>query len=149
MAFKSEAEKKAYEADIACRLFVNNLKNAKPSTGESIRMKNKNNQPRAKNHTGTIFFSICVAFVIGPGIVGATIRMTTPQVTTPPTIENNIPAPAEVAKPAEVATPDDAESKAWEKHYNGLSQEEKVKALNALIYEPTEPPNRFLPNGAR
>ena len=36
MAFKSEAEKKAYEADIACRLFVNNLKNAKPSTGESI-----------------------------------------------------------------------------------------------------------------
>jgi hypothetical protein len=35
MAFKSEAEKKAYEADIACRLFVNNFKNAKPSIGKS------------------------------------------------------------------------------------------------------------------
>jgi hypothetical protein len=145
MAFKSEAEKKAYEADIACRLFVNNLKNAKPSTGESIRMKNKNNQPRAKNHTGTIFFSICVAFVIGPGIVGATIRMTTPQVTTPPTVENNIAAPAEVAKPAEVANPYDEP----QDYLKGMTEEEKVKALNALIYEPTEPPNRFLPNGAR
>ena len=106
-------------------------------------MKNKNAQTRSKNHSGTIFFSICAAFFIGPWIVGSLIRMTTPQVTVPTTVENNIPAPAEVA------TPDDAESKAWEKHYNGLSEEEKVEAVKALIIEPTEPPNRFLPNGAR
>jgi len=112
-------------------------------------MKNKNAQTRSKDHTGTIFFSICAAFFIGPWIVGGLIRMATPRVTVPATVENNIPAPAKVAKPAEVATPDDAESKAWEKHYNGLSQEEKVEAIKALVFEPTEPPNRFLPNGAR
>jgi len=35
MAFKSEEEKKAYEADIAWRLFANNLKNEKAAKGES------------------------------------------------------------------------------------------------------------------
>jgi len=102
-------------------------------------MKNKNAQTRSKDHSGTIFFSICAAFFIGPWIVGSLIRMTTPQVTVPTTVENNIPAPAKVANPYD--EPQD--------YLKGMTEEEKVKAVKDLIIEPAEPPNRFLPNGAR
>jgi hypothetical protein len=104
-------------------------------------MKNKNAQTRSKDHTGTIFFSICAAFFIGPWIIGSLIRMTTPQVTAPtPPIEKNSPW-----HPVEVADPDSEK----QDYLKGMSEEEKIKALNALIYEPAEQPNRFLPNGAR
>jgi hypothetical protein len=60
-------------------------------------------------------------------------------------VDMPIPPSLEVAKPAEVADPDSEK----QDYLKGMTEEEKVEAVKALIIESTEPPNRFLPNGAR